>query len=355
MFSSVRSISDHQLLANTDNIVVQDRKLTLKLLVHLHEIERRKLYLTLGYSSMFDYCRSRLCLSEGAAVRRIKTSRCLARFPQLYRLIATGEVNLMSVALVSRVMKPENADSVIARIRGKSKREVEAMVAEYEPRTLIPPDRVTPVMVPVARAISAFTATGGGENSSGVECSGDDAQDTIGSRGERSTAALDTAAKLERRNVVQFTAREEFMAKVERARVLLSHQIPGATFEQLFEVALDELIDRRDPDARQKRRQQHPSVGGTSSVKNGKRYVPAAVRDDVFVRDGFRCTFVGPDGRRCTASVCLQVDHVNPVARGGASTRDNLRILCAAHNRLEADRLMGPRARRDTPTQSRRG
>jgi 5-methylcytosine-specific restriction endonuclease McrA len=61
----------------------------------------------------------------------------------------------------------------------------------------------------------------------------------------------------------------------------------------------------------------------------------------VFVRDGFRCSYVGPDGRRCTATVALQVDHVLPIARGGASTRDNLRILCAEHNRLEAERMMG--------------
>ncbi len=342
MFSSLRSISDHQLLSNTDSILVQDRKLTLKLLVHLHEIERRKLYLTLGYSSMFDYCRTRLRLSEGAAMRRITTARCLARFPQLCGLLETGEVNLMSVALVSRVMKPENTDSVIARIRGKSKRAVEAIVAEYEPRTLIPPDRVTPVMIPLAAASSRITATGGGEKSSSVDCKDDEAQHTIGGQGEPSTAPSDTAANLERRHVVQFIAREEFMAKVERARALVSHQIPGATFEQLFELALDELIERRDPEARQKRRERRPSAAKTSDVTNGKRYVHAAVRDDVFVRDGFRCTFVGADGRRCTANVCLQVDHIRPVARGGASTRENLRILCAGHNRLEAERLMGP-------------
>lgn len=342
MFSSVRSVSDHQLLTNTDSIVVQDRKLTLKLLVHLHEIERRKLHLTLGYSSMFDYCRSRLCLSEGSAMRRIKTARCLARFPQLCGLLETGEVNLMSVALVSRVLNSENAECLIERICGKSKREVEAIVAEYDPQTLIPPDRVTPVMISLA-ASPRITATGGSEKSSKIEGEDNEAWHAAGCQEEPPTASPDTPEKLERCSAIQFTAREEFMAKVERARMLLSHQMPGATFEQLFEIALDELIERRDPAARQKRREQHPSAAKTSDVKIGKRYVPAAVRDDVLVRDGFRCTFVGPDARRCTASVCLQVDHINPIARGGASTRDNLRILCAAHNRLEAERLMGSR------------
>jgi hypothetical protein len=336
MLTSLRAISDHQLLASVDTIAVQDRKLTLKLLVHLNEIERRKLYLKRGYSSMFDYCRSRLRLSEGSAMRRIKTARCLARFPQLYRLLESGEINLMSVALVSRVLKSENADSVISRIRGKSKRAVEEIVAEFEPRTLIPPDRVRPVMIPtVPPALLQITATGGGKKSSNEETL---VQQGVCGMSDQERGA---AVKLERRSVIQFTAREAFMSKVEQARTLLSHQMPGATFEQLFELALDELIARRDPAARQKRREQRPAATTATRVQNGKRYVPAAVRDQVFVRDGFRCSFVGPNGNRCTANVCLQVDHVKPVARGGASTVDNLRILCAEHNRFEAETLMG--------------
>lgn len=339
MFDSLRAVNDDRLLADTTRLAAQDRQLTLQLLAHLHEIERRKLYLKQGYSSMFDYCRTHLLLSEGSAMRRIRTARCLARYPELHPLLESGSVNLMAVALISRVLKPGNARVLIARIQGKSKRQVEAIVAEYEPRSLIPRDSVRPIAVRVPTIPP--TATGGGEESSGVECNGGDTQGTISNEGDPATAPSGVAAKLERRSVVQFTAREEFMAKVERARMLLSHQMPGATFEQLFELALDELIERRDPEARQKRRQQHPSVAKARSVMNGNRHVPAAVRDDVFVRDGFRCTFVGLDGRRCTASVCLQVDHINPVARGGASARDNLRILCAAHNRLEAERLMG--------------
>ena len=87
MFDSLRSRSDPKLLSRTDDIALQDRRLTLELLVHLREIERRKLYLKLGYSSMFVYCTTRLRFSEPAAARRLRTARCLARFPQLYPLL----------------------------------------------------------------------------------------------------------------------------------------------------------------------------------------------------------------------------------------------------------------------------
>jgi 5-methylcytosine-specific restriction endonuclease McrA len=39
----------------------------------------------------------------------------------------------------------------------------------------------------------------------------------------------------------------------------------------------------------------------------------------------------------------LQVDHVTPVARKGAAAIDNLRLLCAEHNRLEWEKLAGKR------------
>ncbi len=237
----------------------------------------------------------------------------------------------MSVALISRVLKPGNARVLIARIQGKSKRQVEAIVAEYEPRSLIPRDCVRPITVRWT-AISS-TATGGGENAEGDAVSpGDQAP------------ALHKPSTLETHHIVQFTARSAFMAKLERARALASHQLPGATFEQLFELALDELISRRDPEERQARREKRSSasIGAMKApAMAGKRYVPAATRDHVFARDGFRCAFVAPDGRRCTSTVALQVDHVLPVARGGVGTRNNLRILCAQHNRLEAERLMG--------------
>jgi hypothetical protein len=58
-------------------------------------------------------------------------------------------------------------------------------------------------------------------------------------------------------------------------------------------------------------------------------------------RAGYRCSFVGVDGVRCTETAHLQIDHISPVALGGSSVPDNLRVLCPAHNTLEAERLLG--------------
>jgi 5-methylcytosine-specific restriction endonuclease McrA len=71
------------------------------------------------------------------------------------------------------------------------------------------------------------------------------------------------------------------------------------------------------------------------------RHVPAHVRRAVWARDGGRCTFVSEDGHRCGARRRLQYDHVVPIARGGESTADNVRLRCSPHNYHEAERVFG--------------
>ena len=69
--------------------------------------------------------------------------------------------------------------------------------------------------------------------------------------------------------------------------------------------------------------------------------IPAAVRREVWRRDGGRCAFVAADGRRCNSRWKLELDHVQPVALGGSSTVDDLRVTCRAHNLLYAERAFG--------------
>ena len=339
MFESLRSLSDNQVLSSTDSIVIEDRKLTLRLLLHLHEIERRKLYAKRGYASMFVYCTKHLKLSEPAAVRRIKTARCLVRFPELCSFLESGEVNLTTVSMIARILRPENKHTLLARIRGKSRREVEAVVAEYEPRAALPPDTVRTVVVPVPRAASAgqiFTVASDGGKSSTVDGSTPDCD-------VQESRSATVAPVLERRALIQFTAGEEFMDLVERVRSIASHRLkPNATFEQVFALALSEYVKREDPIERHERREVKKGVAIVAKVSaKSPRNIPAHVRDHVFARDKGRCTFTGTTGTRCDSTRHLQIDHIIPVARGGSATIDNLRLLCAKHNRLEAERLIG--------------
>ena len=77
MSNRLSGLTDHELLARVQKLRGGERETTLEILRHLNEVERRKLHLTLGYSSMFVYCTEHLCYSESSAGRRVQ-SACIA-------------------------------------------------------------------------------------------------------------------------------------------------------------------------------------------------------------------------------------------------------------------------------------
>ena len=75
-----------------------------------------------------------------------------------------------------------------------------------------------------------------------------------------------------------------------------------------------------------------------SRVASG-RSIPAAVRREVWRRDQGCCSYVDRHtGRRCGSRFFLELDHIVPVARGGAAEARNLRIRCSAHHRYRHGR-----------------
>ncbi|MDE0217929.1 MAG: HNH endonuclease signature motif containing protein [Spirochaetaceae bacterium] len=68
---------------------------------------------------------------------------------------------------------------------------------------------------------------------------------------------------------------------------------------------------------------------------SGSRYIPAAVRREVWRRDQGCCSYVDrQSGRRCGSRYRLEIDHIVPVALGGGAEPANLRVRCRAHHRL---------------------
>jgi 5-methylcytosine-specific restriction endonuclease McrA len=112
--------------------------------------------------------------------------------------------------------------------------------------------------------------------------------------------------------------------------------------QDVLKIAMRYYIKHKDPHARAMRRKASTEKKQTrpTTPSSNPRHIPAAVRDEVYARDQ-RCTYVSPDGKRCNSTHVVQIDHVKPVARKGAATIDNLRLLCAEHNRLEWQRLLG--------------
>ena len=64
------------------------------------------------------------------------------------------------------------------------------------------------------------------------------------------------------------------------------------------------------------------------------RGIPAAVKRQVWQRDGGRCSYFDRrTGRRCNSRHLIEIDHILPYALGGGADPGNLRLLCRAHHR----------------------
>ncbi len=131
-------LSDHALLAQVHDLAQREREATVALIVHLAELDERRLYLAEGYSSLFKYCTEVLHLAEHATYNRIEAARAVRRFPVLLEHLAAGSVNLFAVRLLAPHLTPENHREVLVRARHESKREIEELVARLRPQPPVP-------------------------------------------------------------------------------------------------------------------------------------------------------------------------------------------------------------------------
>jgi HNH endonuclease len=88
------------------------------------------------------------------------------------------------------------------------------------------------------------------------------------------------------------------------------------------------LVRERERRRRRALERAHASLAADTESQLRRQPIPREVRLAVFERDRGRCV-------QCGAAFELQFDHVIPVALGGASTAENLQVLCATCNRAK--------------------
>jgi hypothetical protein len=131
------------------------------------------------------------------------------------------------------------------------------------------------------------------------------------------------------------TVSKQFLDKLEAARKGQGHAQPGASAEKVIEAALDLLLAQQAKHrgaVKAPRKVSRPTTSG---------HIPAAVRREVWSRDEGKCTWPLDSGGVCGSTLRLEIDHVIPRGRGGASTVKNCRLACAMHNQLAARQVYG--------------
>jgi hypothetical protein len=132
-------VSDRDLLAAVHRLATDERRATASLIASLAELDRRRLYLPEGYSSLFTYCTQALRLSEHAAYGRIEAARVARRYPVLLERLEAGDLTLTTIGLLTPHLTSENYQRLIDTASRKSKRDVEHLLATLRPRPAVPP------------------------------------------------------------------------------------------------------------------------------------------------------------------------------------------------------------------------
>ncbi|HSC86022.1 MAG TPA: HNH endonuclease signature motif containing protein [Polyangiaceae bacterium] len=105
---SLASVSDDELVTGLNALETQQRSTMAVIIEHLVEMERRRLHLRLGYSSLCEYCLKVLRLSEDEAYRRMTCSRLAARQPEIVLLLARGELSLTTATMLKPLRPTTN-------------------------------------------------------------------------------------------------------------------------------------------------------------------------------------------------------------------------------------------------------
>ncbi len=340
---NLKSVTNEILVRDAKNLCAEERRLTTLVLEYLREIESRKIHLAMGYSSLYEFCKTELHYSEGSAHRRISAMRLMAEVPEIKPMIESGAVSLSGIASIQsfcnnqkKQEKPvaiEDKKKLVEDIQHKTTRQVESLLLTLDPES-VKKDRerlVTPELTEV-----------------------------------------------------KMTFDQNTMKLIEDLKAWMSHSMPFASTKDILLMALKELAERKNPTRTVRQKQQRDPLKpksdlhsdlqsvpgknefcenarenqGTPAMKNTTgqntnctlrnrqrtkkqdcsftRYISPKIRKLVWKQHQGKCCYKNPEtGKACGSQRFVQIDHKFPFSRGGGHDVLNLQLLCGAHNRMK--------------------
>ncbi|MBI4405484.1 MAG: HNH endonuclease [Deltaproteobacteria bacterium] len=256
-----------------------------ELLCVLMEMRRRRIFLELNCSGIFEYCERILKLSKAQSYYFKSVAETAEKVPELKQAVTQGELSLSQARRIAPILTAENQKQWIEKAKTLPQTALEKEVAAVNP-SAHPKEKIKPV----AKKLSELKVPIDDETESNLLALKDILSQKLG----RNATLCDVIA---------------FAAKVTR--------------------------EKFDPIEKAKRAKQISSGNEVSPGAGGT--IVAAVKHEVVRRDDNQCTYVGSDGKRCNQRKWLHYHHRTPVAKGGTSTVDNLQILCSMHHAAHHD------------------
>lgn len=349
-------MSDDELEKSLRFLAHHEKRAIARLLAHLAVFDERQIAMQRKGQSLFDYCVHDLRYDEGDAFRRIRGARVAVKYPIALDHLENGKLSLTSLVVLHPILKPENFRDWFQKAEGKTRKQLEVIVASVFPEQdkpdfmrRLPPGYPTIVPSPPETAVDVLPSASFDSGQAPSEWlaipaptapTGRVWQDVYPISSDRVRIGFDAAATL--------------MRLIERARQLLRHKYPEGRLEDVMLDVLETFLERRDPQRRLGLKKRVPpmpkeSIMAADDKEEGRlptrflrayaagRYIPAKVKSAVWARDQGRCAWRFDDGTVCGGRDFVEFDHIVPFAKGGRSEYRNIRLLCRAHNQLAAE------------------
>ena len=247
--TTVSALSDQRLLERIKELSGLEHELEVVVIDHLRELHRRRLYLTLGFSSLFDYAVRELGYSDAAAWRRMKAMRLCADVEGARERLRDGSLTLNAAAQL------QNAFDQQERRRGRAGRSAAAGAGPTAPpdgstapesapvRPAEPRPTPGPAMAPImdASARRALVEQAAGRSTRQVQELLANVAPELAAPAERVRPL--GAGRWEIKTVIDDDCRHG----LERLKGLLSHVDPHLTTGQIVGRLVREALDRHDP------------------------------------------------------------------------------------------------------------
>ena len=337
-------VPDHEILCRMERLAKTERKITHIVLFHINEVETRKLYLVLGFNSLYKYLTQHLGYSEDSAYDRMQASRVLRNHPQIAEKLEDGALKLSQLVKVEQSLKQE-------RKTGKpiSQEITEGILEKLENKTVFETQKILACelnQTPIAT--------------------------------QKLKPQKDDSIRLE------LTLTKEQYEIIQKAQSLISHSVPDNNLADGFTFMAKSLIQKtegkvtpakvsdtplknpeevkrssenkncmhQNPTADTSPLKESPKNHQSSAMKKNpksstqsfrlnrlkkRKHISLKVRREVFSKANHCCEHINlVTKQRCQSRYQLQLDHIHPIAKGGSNDITNLRVLCGVHNRQEA-------------------
>lgn len=233
MLVDIFQLTNEELVRRTEELASDLRIKTCELVESLCEMDRRRLFRDFQCVSLFEYCVTRLRMSEGAAYRRIRAARAFQSYPPVKPLLRDGKLSLESLALLHPYLNDADAGKLLEAASGMRVWEVERLIAgrrtEEPRRDVVRFIAAAPAAPPIRREEPLFETPAAAPLV--VPSSPPNPPDKPGRHHVR----------------IAFTADEKFFKLMKEAQAAMRHKYPDGRLDGVFRDALEALLRRKRP------------------------------------------------------------------------------------------------------------